>query len=66
MHRTVSHQLIGTFFTTLLLLNHAAQQEKITTGVVFTAERNTLVTNQAINARCALAADLDGDGRLGE
>ncbi len=33
---------------------------------LFSAERSTIVTNQAMGARCAVSADFDGDGRLGE
>lgn len=31
---------------------------------LLTATRRTIVTNQAMGARCAVAADFDGDGRL--
>lgn len=33
---------------------------------LFSSERSTIVTNQAMGARCAVSADFDGDGRMGE
>ena len=33
---------------------------------IFSADRKTIVTNQAMGARCAVSADFDGDGLLGK
>jgi len=33
-------------------------------NTVFTTDRRTIVTNQAMGSRCAVAADFDGDGML--
>lgn len=33
---------------------------------LFSTSQSTIVTNQAMGARCAVSADFDGDGRLGK
>lgn len=43
----------------------AQEADEVKNGL-FSASRSVVVTNQAMGARCAVPADFDGDGRLGE
>ena len=46
--------------------NGNADNEVINNNPIFSADRKTIVTNQAMGARCAVSADFDGDGLLGK
>lgn len=52
------------FFAAVLLLLSGAMPLANAADDTLVMNRRTIVTDQAMGARCAVAADFDGDGRL--
>ena len=54
----------------MIPLSSLAHDDDVETSLfstaLFSTSQSTIVTNQAMGARCAVSADFDGDGRLGK
>ncbi len=52
----------GLILSSILIAIASAQSEPNYPNNLFTTDNRTIVTNQAMGARCAVSADFDGDG----